>query len=155
MPKSKLPVYGRLMSFVDRGPGCWGWNGYVDRQGYGRLMIPGGPTRAHRLSYKFHCGEIPQGKYVLHRCDNRQCTNPEHLYVGDHAQNMVDKKERGRCYTGGPPKGEEHKLSKFTNADIALIRASALSNQALAQKYDASHSTIGMIKRRETWRHLP
>ncbi len=145
--------FDRLLSHIVKKDGCWKWNGYKDPGGYGRLMMPGGPIRAHRLSYIFHCGPIPCGKYVLHRCDNPECTNPDHLYVGSHADNMADKVSRGRAYTGSHA-GELHGMSKLKETDVRMIRASAEPNPVLARKFGVTPSAIGLIKRRKTWSHL-
>jgi hypothetical protein len=92
--------------------GCWLWTGAKDRDGYGRMR---GSSQgeiwfkfAHRASYEFHVGSIPEGGQVLHGCDVPSCINPEHLYLGDPAQNGLDKKLRGRARTTpqcGPANG--------------------------------------------------
>lgn len=153
--KGRRSVYERLMSHVVKSEGCWGWDGYIDNFGYGRLMMPGGPVRAHRLSYVLHSGEIPKGKYVLHRCDNRVCTNPDHLYVGTAADNAADMVSRGRRYTGVPDVGEAHHQAKLTESAVLAIRAANESTHELAHRYGVSASAIGLVKRRVTWRHLP
>lgn len=92
--------------------GCWGWVGYTNPRGYGRLWSgerdKNGypiPALASRVSYKIHKGEIPEGFQVCHHCDNPPCSNPEHLFVGTPDDNMQDLKQKRRRgylpYRGG------------------------------------------------------
>lgn len=151
--RQTIPLYERFLSFVVKSEGCWEWSGYIDNKGYGRIMTDRGPVRAHRVSYVLHHGEVPGRLYVLHHCDNRKCVNPIHLYVGTHTQNMKDKVQRGRSFTGDQ-KGEAHGRAKLTNEQVYAIRASDKPNPMLARRYGLTPSAIGMIKRRKTWAHL-
>jgi len=147
-------LFERFHSLIGNKADCWEWGGYIDNFGYGRIMTKGGPTRAHRVSYLLHHGEIPRGSYILHKCDNRKCVNPAHLYAGNARQNAADKVNRGRAYTGNH-KGIVHPQAKLTEADVYAIRASASPNPELAKMYGVTASAICMIKRRRTWSHLP
>jgi hypothetical protein len=78
---------------------CIEWPGALDDRGYGRKNIKKNgkwvTVRTHRLAWEEANGPIPDGLHVLHRCDNPPCMNPEHLMVGDHAENMRQMMERG------------------------------------------------------------
>lgn len=88
--------------------GCWEWTGRKMR-GYGRFSLWDVPTKrartisAHRASWMLHNGPIPKGMSVLHSCDNPECTNPEHLFLGDQGANMKDmaSKRRGKNQNSG------------------------------------------------------
>lgn len=88
----------RFLSKVRRGasPDCWAWNGARNSAGYGALNTDAGVVLAHRLAWALANGEIPDGMFVCHRCDNPSCTNPSHLFLGTHADNMRDMMEKGR-----------------------------------------------------------
>jgi hypothetical protein len=70
---------------------CWEWQGALDVHGYGVMK----GRKAHRISYELHKGPT-EDKHVLHTCDNPPCVNPDHLYLGDDADNVRDMLERER-----------------------------------------------------------
>lgn len=75
---------------------CVEWQENLTSNGYGKCCVAAKTQSAHRISYQLFKGEIPKKMLVLHRCDNRKCINPEHLYLGDQKQNIKDMDERGR-----------------------------------------------------------
>lgn len=86
---------------------CWGWSGSIDRSGYGKISLPGRSERwmkVSRYAAMLHFGMFDRRLHVLHHCDNRLCSNPRHLYLGTHQQNMADMKMRGRVGDNGNAK---------------------------------------------------
>ena len=103
MPSKQMNQMDRIRRALDIAvDGCWNWRLSKDRLGYGRLKVQMGAresfryTSAHRYAYELFVGPIPDGKHVLHRCDNRACCNPEHLFIGTHTDNMRDMHKKGR-----------------------------------------------------------
>jgi len=91
----------RFWSKVEKGDQCWNWAASIkggSRGGYGLFWMNGVAKNAHRVSWLLKFGAIPEGMSVLHKCDNRKCVNPDHLYLGDNSQNMKDCAERGRMF---------------------------------------------------------
>lgn len=129
----------RYERFVVRKPdGCWGWTGKVGSTGYPDLT----PGRGHRTAYELFVGPIPDGLYVLHRCDNPPCTNPSHLMLGTHADNMADAARKGRLGT---------KLNVEQVRKIRALGAAGAGHLQLAVRFDVTKDTIRRILRRETW----
>jgi len=78
---------------------CWEWQGSRNSSGYGYSMLMGEWTGVHRISWILANGQIPQGRHILHRCDNKVCCNPNHLYCGTQVDNMADKVARSTTPT--------------------------------------------------------
>ena len=75
---------------------CIEWTGCILRNGYGQLEIKGKKWLAHRWAWTQAHGPIPEGLCVCHTCDVRHCINPEHLFLGTHADNAHDRDAKGR-----------------------------------------------------------
>jgi len=91
--------------YPDPNSGCHIWVGAELGPGYGAFVVRGRKVGAHRYSYQRAYGEIPPGKYVLHKCDTPCCVNPDHLFLGDHGDNMRDMVRKGRGHSGKFPYG--------------------------------------------------
>jgi len=86
---------------------------------------------------------------VLHRCDNRRCVNPDHLFLGTRKENLEDMTQKGRRV-----KGESHGMKRLTEAQVREILASPETSHSLADRFSVSDSAIYLIRRRQRWAHL-
>lgn len=78
---------------------CWDWHCSTKGKGYGQFWYNGKPQRAHRIAWEIEKGNVPKRLNVLHRCDNRKCVNPAHLYLGTNSDNMLDMYRKRRRQT--------------------------------------------------------
>lgn len=121
---------------------CWTWTGYRDKDGYGKLRDGKTNKGAHRISYEMHVGEVHDGHFVLHNCNNPACVNPAHLRLGDHLENMAD-----RIMAGHYPANEGAPNVKFSNAIVDSVRKASGTRKMIGAKYGMSASQVGNIKR--------
>ena len=128
---------------------CWGWNSSKNIGGYGNFRRKGRLYLANRVSWELENGPIPVGFFVCHACDNPECANPKHLWLGTPAENMADKKEKGR---GTPPPirwGADNNKTKISAEVVADIRATPRydgSGAMLARKHGISRNTVYRIR---------
>lgn len=146
----------RFWSHVSMGrlTDCWNWTAKTSLEGYGVMTLPSQKTdkRAHRISWTITNGQIPDGKNVLHKCDNRLCVNPYHLFVGTHQDNVADKVAKGRC-----PHGEKHCCAKLKERDvigILILLRTGMFQREIASLFEVVTSTVNAIGRGTKWKHL-
>lgn len=141
MPK-KIPqhlIKEHFLSKIEPEPnsGCWLWTGYCQR--YGFFKWNGKQTHAHRVSYEIHCGKIPTGMEVCHKCDVPSCVNPDHLFLGSHDDNMKDMVRKGRS------KGVRHRL-KVPLSLIPTIRNDPRPSRQIAKEFGIGKTHVLRIK---------
>jgi len=112
-----------FLSRVKMTTSCWEWEGSRDKKGYGHLYFQGKNYLAHRFSYALHKGKFHKGFFVLHKCDNPPCVNPQHLYLGKQEDNMRDASNRGRIRgaAGGIYSDRLKRLEHFGNTFGKLV----------------------------------
>jgi hypothetical protein len=146
------PIKERFMKHVHPEPnsGCWLWAGGINRYGYGKFSVTRSKANvAYRVSYRIFVEEPPEGAHICHKCDNKLCVNPDHLFLGNHAINMHDAKIKGRMHPG-----EKHGLAKLTKDAVLDIRSSGLPTKVLAKKYGVSTAHICFTRRGNGWGHI-
>lgn len=115
--------------------GCWLWTGTLDAYGYGRVGARDAEEqRAHRMSWRLTRGAVPDGLWVLHRCDNRRCVNPGHLFLGTNADNVHDMVSKGR---------DAGKLTAQDRDCIRKLHATGVfSNGELGRAFGVSKASV-------------
>ena len=93
IPTKRLKVFTSRYTTSRR---CWKWNGTKHYSGYGCFKVSGKNWRVHRLMWTLEKGKIPDGLYVLHKCDVKNCVKLEHLFLGTAQDNINDCIAKGR-----------------------------------------------------------
>ena len=168
--KNKEEVLQRIASkyLIDEVTGCWNWNAAFRKTGYGCLRYERKLVDSHRISYALYNGDIPSDICVCHKCDNRKCINPEHLFLGTKADNSKDMADKGRAAKGDRhgtylhpesiAKGEKHGQSKLSEKDIIqILNGYYFENEKvkdMVKKYPVGRRYIYRIIAGDVWKHI-
>jgi hypothetical protein len=152
-------------TYFDKGSGCWLWLGGKHKTGYGHYRFNGKIQTAHRVMWLKTFGEIPAGMCVCHKCDNPQCINPDHLFLGAHLDNMLDRDKKGR--TNIKPAQVANKLLNLN--DVESIRCiwqekgnknrgnkkseGSVTYSDLGKEYGVTRHTIFSIVHNKNWKN--
>lgn len=132
---------------------CWLWMGCI-LGGYGRFENGSRNVLAHRMAWKLINGLVPEGLCVLHKCDDRRCVNPTHLFLGTKADNNADMVRKGR-----QARGEAMGSAKLTWDAVRRIREMHASGQYemrnLVELFGVHRSGIYRLLNGERWRGGP
>ena len=116
---------------------CWEWQASKTKTGYGYFGISRSNKTsillAHRVSFAIHNGEIPDGMYVCHHCDNPSCCNPSHLFSGTQKQNLQDAARKGRM---------NRLLSNESIEIVKSLRKDGMILREIAERFGVSISVI-------------
>lgn len=162
--RKRRPTIDRFLAMVDTCDNptdrCWLWTGSRNAKGYGNFWggdrYENGRTKtvlAHRWSYEYAIGPIPDGLNVLHRCDTPACVRPSHLFVGSQSDNMLDMFAKGR---GNAARGSNHPRAKLTESDVAEVRAQyarGATKASLSRRFGVHERQIGRIVDGASWVH--
>lgn len=142
---SKVNKDGSIPAHMPHLSKCWEWIAGRQTQGYGNFEL-NGSCRAHRIAWELTYGGIPDGLWVLHKCDNPSCVNPEHLFLGTRQDNIDDMYAKGR---EANLRGEKNGRCKLTDSQVIEIKelyvSTKTSQRKLAKKYGMSKTQIARI----------
>ena len=149
---SRVKIAVSLETHIHKTESCWLWTGDKYSSGYGVVTISNHFRKkkriaAHRYVYQKLVGPIPEGKIVMHKCDNPPCVNPDHLRLGTIAENNADTAIKRRHHYG-----LDHWNGRLSDEQIVEIRQSPLTQAALAKQYGVDQSHISRIKSGENRR---
>lgn len=141
LPRTESRFFRDFWGQVTFGDGCWVWSG-SKRNGYPKIWRSGKQLYGHRLIAKRVFGELKRGIEVCHKCDNRACVRPGHLFLATHAENMRDMANKFRC-------GGRSRLTIEQVKEIRILHEQGEEYKSIAPRYCIAHQTVGKICRRE------
>lgn len=139
------PEYRILKNISVAESGCWEWNTNIQKNGYAKTSYKRKSIHCHRLSHIIFLGEIPIGMDVCHKCDNRRCVNPKHLFLGTRKENMQDAVSKNRQAKGFTL--PHTKLSKEDITEIINLKASGISTKDISVKFNICVQYVNQIYR--------
>jgi hypothetical protein len=135
--------------------GCWIPSTKSRHKGYPGVLIKGKQWLLHRVFYTFYKGPIPERMFVCHSCDNIECVNPEHLFLGTPWDNNHDMIAKGR--SAQQTRTVWKPAAKLSEEQVVLIReraATGESHRKIAKDLGVSFQTISLIATGDTWQHV-
>lgn len=131
---------------------CWEWYGRIEKNGYGRITNRRNTQWVHRFMWERFYGPIPKGLDVCHKCDNRKCVNPSHLFLGTRQDNMTDACVKNRMQRG------EDRFNSVLNETIVRearqMHKNGMKITDIAKHFNIERTTIGNAIIRKSWRHV-
>ena len=136
--------------------GCMEWIGETNDEGYGKMKVYGVHTLVHRYSYSIHNGNLPKDFCVLHKCDNKLCVAPYHLFLGTRDDNNKDRAKKDRSFR---LRGDLNGMAKLTTSEVKEIKKKLKKpyhgiGVALSKEYNVSTYTISLIKLNKHWKYV-
>lgn len=153
----RMTLEERFWSHVDQSGGndaCWNWQQSHDNRGYGRfkIILDGTLMRlTHRIAYRLAKGSV-DGMCVCHRCDNKSCCNPKHLFLGTVADNNADKSAKGRATRG--ERSANAKLNDQLVRQIRQLHAEGNRRIEISRRLSINPGTVGNVINRRRWAHV-
>lgn len=155
----------RFFDKIDKSDSCWNWSGAIrsKRTGYGAFKYLGKVVDAHRVSWMIHFGDIPDGLLVCHKCDNRRCVNPAHLFLGTNSDNSIDAFNKGRVSVpdgkrfrnGHRPSNsviDDDLCAKIKSAIVNRPQGKTLSD--IAEEFNVKYQAVRDISSNRTYRSI-
>jgi hypothetical protein len=159
----------RFWAKVEKTSTCWNWTGGTVKGGYGWFHDGDKNVQAHRYSWERKKGPIPNGLWVLHKCDNTRCVRPGHLYLGTGKHNADDRSRRKRHFKHRQPErfrehisairyrdghpGEHNGMAKLNWSLVREIRArTSETRRSLAREYGVSVQAVCNLMNGKTWK---
>ncbi len=133
---------------------CWQWRMHKIYTGYGYFTLKNRPIRTNRISWIFSYGDIPDGLFVLHHCDNPSCCNPNHLFLGTQMDNMHDMISKGHKVVKTGSSNFHAKLSEDDILNIRTMYSNGIYQKDIAKQFGICQQSVSLIVNRINWKHI-
>lgn len=132
--------------------GCWEWQGATfQKTGYGRVWFGGRSLHAHRVAYQLNVGPISPGLCACHRCDNKRCANPSHLFLGTKAENNADRDRKGRRRALRREENPGAVLTESAVTNMRVLRALGATTRAMGPWFGVSQAHVSNVLTGKRW----
>lgn len=132
--------------------GCIEWQGTRTAAGYGQVKYNGKTSRAHRVAWMIQLGEIPEGKLLMHQCDNPRCVNVAHLKPGTDKENMLECVARRRIAHGH--RARWTKIGPENVQEVRHLIAIGMRLTDIAKKFGVQRTSIAQIADGKTYKYV-
>lgn len=154
MPRKTKTIEERFWAKVDRcgANECWEWKASLHPKGYGQMNINGKPVASHRITWRLTHGSINKAQMICHKCDNRSCCNPGHLFEGTASDNTKDMISKARH-----THGQRSRNAKLTDRRVLFLRSERAKGKSFfhfAKDWAIGWPTIYKAAVGQTWKHL-
>jgi predicted XRE-type DNA-binding protein len=151
--RRNLPIEQKIEEHIISKDNCW-ITDLSSPNGYPRITDNNRKTRkVSRIMFELHYGNIPKGMLVCHKCDNKACINPEHLFLGSHKDNMADMVKKNR-----QAKGSNQGSSKLSEEQVleikCLLAEGKLTQKQIAKLFGVCQAHVSAINLGKKWSHI-
>jgi hypothetical protein len=153
MKNYEQKAHARFWAVVIKTETCWLYVGNLHEKGYGKFYYHGHQEFAHRVSWEWEYGPIPEGLLVCHDCDVPNCVRPDHLWLGTNQENVIDCVRKGRWDKRGL-RNSQAQLNEEIVREIRLLAAQGVRQCEIGRQIGIPRGHVHAVVKRKLWAHV-